>query len=131
MNTDKIIQQALDRSNLLLKLKDKYPDLKIEKDRWGREFFISSLLPLDQLKFEYRHSCGCCADPNLLVRCFFEDKELNNILYYKKIYICIGKQQYDGTYSLYPDWRECVLKFWPEAAVDYIKILTRTENEEN
>jgi hypothetical protein len=46
----------------LVKIAEKYPDLKEHTDRWGNKYYTSASANQDVTDYDLRHSCGCCPD---------------------------------------------------------------------
>jgi hypothetical protein len=56
----------------LLKLSEKYPDLRKHVGRWNKVVFCSKSVNVQITRFDLRHNCGCCRDSPLEVWPYLE-----------------------------------------------------------
>jgi hypothetical protein len=62
MTIDEKINILNSEISLLNKIKEKYPDITVSKNRWGDEEYHADLSSKNSLSVTTRHSCGCCSD---------------------------------------------------------------------
>lgn len=88
---------------------EKYPELRVGKDRWNNEYYTcSEINHLADCVF-FKHSCGCCADAPVLAYFY---KEINGIKVFAYPYsIGIGESNPRGIGDYpYQHWRESLAK---------------------
>lgn len=76
---DKTIQKKMDEladkqkeADRLVALREEFPDLKIDTDRWRRERYVSKSVNARATEVDFRHNCGCCPDSPLEARPYIE-----------------------------------------------------------
>ena len=74
--------------NAALLAKALFPNVEINRDRWGRERFFSCDVNSKADKVEIHHSCGCCQDAALYARPYIEDSGVT--VYSDPPYFTIG-----------------------------------------
>lgn len=71
MEEDKLLKEISERQeklDILKALKDKFPSLEKDTDRWGHERYYAKEINSETDQICIHHSCGCCPDAGLLAR---------------------------------------------------------------
>jgi hypothetical protein len=69
---EKKAKEDSDRLALIQSLTEKFPDLKVATNRWGRQRYSSALVNPIADKVHFGHNCGCCNDSPLEARPYIE-----------------------------------------------------------
>jgi hypothetical protein len=72
MDLDKEIKELEEKASKLKKLKEAFPDLKQDIDRWNNVRYYSKSVNGKVDNAEIRHTCGCCNDAGVLVCPYLE-----------------------------------------------------------
>lgn len=117
---DKQIAQYSAMRSQVSKIKERFPDVEVHKNRWNRTRIFSSAVNPIATDVEIRHSCGCCADSPLLITPVYEDEEIK---VYGSVEICIGQQNELGYGDILdPDWEDRLQKLnMSDAVIKKIK----------
>lgn len=70
------VQKQQNKIKQLKTIKEKYPSLKEDKDRWGNIRYYSKEINTEVDNLFIYHGCGCCIDSGVIARPF---KEIDNI----------------------------------------------------
>lgn len=79
----------------LEKLLAQFPDLKVEKDRWGRDRYYSPAANKDAKAYDQHYSCGCCSDAILMIRPYVTTADGDKI-YSDPPRFDVGERTYEG-----------------------------------
>jgi len=101
-------QEEIKQNQILIKLIDSYPDLKIYSNRWNKEYFYSKLINEIVTDVEFANGCGCCADTPLYAKFFVDIDGIK--VYADPVEICIGEGSYNGSgYINTETWRDILV----------------------
>lgn len=64
--------KKLTEHDQLLRLKQEFPDLRYERDRWGTIRYKSASVNSQCDDYEWRRTCGCCSDAGILAMPYVE-----------------------------------------------------------
>ncbi len=75
---------------------ERYPDTKVDRDRWDNERYYSPAINAEVNDVEIHHTCGCCEDAPLVARPFKKIKELGIRLYSDPCRFFVGEKNAYG-----------------------------------
>ena len=108
----KLEQQIFDNRktiSILKRVKNKYPKLRLNWDRWNNEYFNTSEINPVANKIDVHYNCSCCSDSSLMLNCFIEFNELK--IYGSPFELCIGEKNSCGSGTIpFEKWEEKVRK---------------------
>lgn len=91
--------------NKLLVLKEQYPDLDEQSNRWNNTFYTSSHINKIANEVEFKYSCGCCNDAPLLAYFYTVVDDIR--IYSSPFCIAVAEQNINGYGDFpYDNWRE-------------------------
>lgn len=119
----KLEQQIFDnrkKISILKRVKNKYPKLRLNWDRWNNEYFNTPEINSIADKIDIHYNCSCCSDSSLMLNCFIEFNELK--IYGDPFEITIGDTNNREAYVLFKNWEEEVRKEnFPDNIIEQIK----------
>jgi hypothetical protein len=93
--------------NRLTKLKEKYPDLTQNINRWKTVRWCSKSFNGLVNDYEYRHNCGCCNDSPLEIWPYLETE--NGRVYSDPACFRVGQLDWHGHDQFYPNWQKSMI----------------------
>ena len=105
-SAEKKAKEDADRAATIKALMEKFPDLKIATNRWGRQRYSSASVNAVADKVRFGHNCGCCNDSPLEARPFVE--VLGTEVFSHPDYFMVGERSISQPYydHAYSDWEE-------------------------
>lgn len=69
---EKEAEVQLSNVDAMRKALEKFPDLEVFTDRWGKQRWGAKSANPHVTDYEYGHTCGCCSDTGILIRPYLE-----------------------------------------------------------
>jgi hypothetical protein len=117
---------------LVLKSREKHPDLRTYKNRWERRFYKApSAIPLCT-DVEIKRSCGCCSDPAILASIYYNPFDVGSPWQvFGEVELHVGDEDYNGKVTPAKGLYENLAKNgWPEVVTNKIRIWFENEHDE-
>lgn len=106
-------EKAQKELELIETLRLRFPDLEIDRDRWGRARYMAASANALVNQVEFHYNCGCCEDSPLHARPYMELPEGIRI-YSNPCGEWIGERKMFGGFLGYTKWR----RIYEEAGVN-------------
>lgn|GEM_PF-2158348 len=114
----------------LHRLRQEFPDLTFQRDRWGTIRYKSATVNSQCNKFEWRRTCGCCSDAGILAMPYVETT-LGRI-YSDPFYMEVGEGRTYSYMHEFHGWQDRYRKIdIPEDLIQQIKSLLDSEIAES
>lgn len=95
----------LDKISNLINL---FPDLKLEKSRWGKVYYFSKQVNSQVTDFESGFSCGCCPDAALHI--FFYTQTQFGPVYSSPTHFYVGEKGLDRFANIELGWEDAMFE---------------------
>lgn len=101
------LEKARKEAETIAKLRERFPDLDVQEDRWRQQRYYSKEVNALADKVDFRFSCGCCNDSPMIARPYTE-VDGTRIYCNPARGFMIG-EQYDYTHTVeIPGWEDKV-----------------------
>lgn len=104
LELEKIIFDTSKHLDLMRSIIEKFPDLKVDTNRWKKERYNTELVNSIVDKVEIYHACGCCPDSILRVSPYIEIEGIN--IYSEPPTFGVGEKSYSGGDNFDNNWEQ-------------------------
>lgn len=90
-------------------LRREFPDLEIDRDRWGRVRYMAKSANARVTDVMFHRNCGCCADTPLHARPYLK-LDNGTYIYSNPCNVMVGEYTYSGSLREYYGWKASYVK---------------------